>query len=92
MKKQFLMVALAAMAVLGAKAQTNLQVFYDLGRQYATTTFEMFKGDKWGDTFFFIDHYYTTADQRDLGAASAANGSYFEIERGLNFWQESQSA
>lgn len=90
MKKRFLMVALATMAVLGAKAQTNLQMFYDFGRQYVTTTFEMFKGDKWGDTFFFIDHYYTTSDQRTAGQGSAINGSYFEIERGLNFWQDSE--
>lgn len=90
MKKSLLMVALATVAVLGAKAQTNLQMFYDFGRQYVTTTFEMFKGDKWGDTFFFIDHYYATSDQRDLlGQGSAINGSYFEIERGLNFWQDS---
>ena len=73
-----------------AKAQTNVQVFYDFGkdRQYMTTTFEMFKGDKFGDTFFFIDHYYTQKDQRP-DVASAINGSYFEIERGINFWQES---
>ena len=90
MKKRILMVALATMAVIGAKAQTNLQMFYDFGRQYVTTTFEMFKGDKWGDTFFFIDHYYATSDNRAVGAGSAINGSYFEIERGLNFWQDSE--
>ena len=90
MKKRLLMVALATIAVLVAKAQTNLQMFYDFGRQYVTPTFEMFKGDKWGDTFFFIDHYYTTSDQRTAGQGSAINGSYFEIERGLNFWQDSE--
>ena len=91
MKKSILLLTFAAMAALGATAQTNLQMMYDFGdgRQYVTTTFEMFKGDKWGDTFFFIDHYYATSDQRDLGVGSAINGSYFEIERGLNFWQES---
>ena len=90
-KKLFLTVALATLGLsFAAKAQTNVQLFYDFGkdRQYVTTTFEMFKGDKFGDTFFFIDHYYTNKDQRpDLG--SAVNGSYFEIERGINFWQES---
>ena len=89
--KPFIAVAVAALAFsLGAKAQTNVQTFYDFGkdRQYVTTTFEMFKGDKFGDTFFFIDHYYSTKAQRpNLG--SAINGSYFEIERGLNFWQDS---
>jgi len=75
----------------GVKAQTNIQTFYDFGkdRQYVTTTIEMFKADKFGDTFFFIDHYFPTSSQRDLGSASAINGSYFEIERGINFWQES---
>lgn len=88
MKKHFLLVALATVAVFGAKAQTNLQIFHDFGYQYVTTTFEMFKGDKWGDTFFFIDHYYATAAEHGPGKSSATNGSYFEIERGLNFWQD----
>ena len=36
-----------------AKAQTNLQIFYDFGedRQNVTTTLEGYYGDKWGDTF-----------------------------------------
>ena len=93
---------LVAFAAVGfgfmANAQVNLQTFYDFGkdRQYLTTTFEMFKPDKFGDTFFFIDHYYNPfnknfsqkdADGNRLGGA--VNGSYFEIERGLNFWQDS---
>lgn len=90
MKKVFILAALAAMSLAQtAKAQTNLQVFYDAGRGYATTTFEMFKGDNWGSTFFFIDHYYATKDDREGGAASAINGSYFEIERCFNFWSGS---
>ena len=91
-KKTILAVAIATLAFgFTAKAQ-NLQTFYDFGkdRNYITTTFEMFKSDKFGDTFWFIDHYFTTKDQRDLGLASAINGSYFEIERGINFWQESE--
>lgn len=91
-KKTILAVAIATLALgFTAKAQ-NLQTFYDFGkdRNYITTTFEMFKADKFGDTFWFIDHYFTTKDQRDLGLASAINGSYFEIERGINFWQDSE--
>ena len=93
-KKHIIAAAVAALAFsLGAKAQTNVQTFYDFGkdRQYVTTTFEMFKGDKFGDTFFFIDHYYnsTNKDMKVDGASSAINGSYFEIERGINFWQDS---
>ena len=93
MKKTFI-VAVAALALAQvASAQTNLQMFYDFGRGYATTTFEGFYGDNWGDTFFFIDHYYTTAKQRqNTGAGTASNGSYFEIERNLNFWKDSNLA
>ena len=84
------------MAVLCLKAQ-NVQFHYDLGhslygdlssRPNITTTIEMFKADKFGDSFFFIDHYFTTKEQRP-DVASAINGSYFEVERGINFWQES---
>ncbi|MBR1926754.1 MAG: DUF5020 family protein [Bacteroidales bacterium] len=92
--KPIIATAVAALAfAFGAKAQTNVQTFYDFGkdRQYVTTTFEMFKGDKFGDTFFFIDHYYnsTNKEAKIDGASSAINGSYFEIERGINFWQDS---
>jgi len=92
MKTKFVFAAaVAALALsVSANAQTNLQVFYDAGRGYATTTFEMFKGDNWGNTFFFIDHYYTTADQRETGARGNQNGTYYEIERCINFWQGSK--
>ena len=90
-KKIIIAVAIATLA-LGqvAKAQ-NLQTFYDFGkdRGYITTTFEMYKPDKFGDTFWFIDHYFSDKAKYDAGLAGATNGSYFEIERGLNFWQDS---
>ena len=91
-KKLFIAAAIAVFAFAQAtKAQTNVQVLYDFGndRQYITTTFEMFKTDKFGDTFWFIDHNFANAAQRQQGLASAYNGTYFEIERGLNFWQDS---
>ena len=97
MKKTFI-VAVAALALAQvASAQTNLQTFYDFGRGYATTTLEGFYGDNWGDTFFFIDHYYCTAADREGSlltppAGSAFNGSYFEIERNFNFWKDSPLA
>ena len=99
--KKFLFFAAASIAALAvnfnASAQTNLQMFYDLGRGYATTTFEGFYADNWGDTFFFIDHYYATSADRAGSAlvspaSSAVNGSYFEIERNLNFWKDSKLA
>ncbi|MBR0531726.1 MAG: DUF5020 family protein [Bacteroidales bacterium] len=92
--KPIIAAAIAALAFsFSAKAQTNVQTFYDFGkdRKYVTTTFEMFKGDKFGDTFFFIDHYYNSTDKnlKGLQNSGPANGSYFEIERGINFWQDS---
>ena len=94
MKKIIIATAVAALALAqAASAQTNLQMFYDLGRGYATTTLEGFYADNWGDTFFFIDHYYATqADRKNTGAGTAINGSYFEIERNLNFWKDSPLA
>ena len=89
MKKLLVIAAAVLASVQFAAAQTNLQTFYDLGRGYATTTVEMFKGDKWGNTFFFIDHYYPTSADRNNPARSAINGSYYEIERALNFWSDS---
>ena len=92
MKKIVAFAGFSLLAV-GAFAQTNLQVFYDFGenRKYVTTTLEMFKADDWGNTFFFVDYNYTNKDQYDLGARGAT-GTYMEIERGLNFWQESSLA
>ena len=93
MKKIAAFAGLSLLAV-GAFAQTNLQVFYDFGenRKHVTTTLEMFKADKWGDTFFFVDYDYTTKDQRDASDYRGAKGSYMEIARAINFWQDSQLA
>ena len=90
-KKTILAVAIATLAFGQLAKAQNVQVFYDFGkdRQYITTTFEMFKADKFGDTFWFIDHYFANSAQRQNGSASALNGNYFEIERGINFWQDS---
>ena len=37
----------------------NIQLHYDLGRKGITSTVEMFKPDKGGSTFFFVDLDYT---------------------------------
>lgn len=70
------------MAAIGAQAQTNLQVHYDLGsgRQYVTTTLEMFKPDKWGNTFFFVDYDF------NQGSDNHPSTSYMEIARCINTW------
>ena len=93
MKKLTLM-AVSAAALLfaqGAKAQTNLQIFYDFGpdRQHVTTTLEGFYNDNWGNTFFFIDHDF---GKDANGKVFSPSGTYFEIARCLNFWQNSALA
>lgn len=76
-----------------AKAQTNIQVMYDFGenRQNITTTLEMFKGDNWGSTFFFVDITHDGKFQHENGIAHPAPiGAYTEIARSLNFWQKTK--
>lgn len=93
MRKAILTAALVVASAATAAAQVNLQTFYDFGkdRKHATTTLEMYKGDKWGDTFFFVDYDYSTKEMRDVNN-HGAKGSYFEIARGINFWQDTKLA
>ena len=86
-----LLTAAALFVVCIAKAQVNAQLFYDFGsdRKYATLTLEMFKGDKWGSTYFFIDHDFNY-DQHVEGPNLAPGGTYTEISRALNFWKKSK--
>ncbi|MBQ4285230.1 MAG: DUF5020 family protein [Bacteroidales bacterium] len=87
-KKIILVAAFATLAFAqGAKAQTNFQTFYDFGknRNHFTTTLEGFYNDNWGNTFFFIDYDFNAKDAN--GVNQAPSGSYMEIARCLNFWQ-----
>lgn len=86
MKK--LLTGLFLLAAIGAQAQTNLQVHYDFGenRNYVTTTLEMFKPDKCGNTFFFVDFDYNQGQDNHPGSA------YMEIARCLKFWDGPFSA
>lgn len=92
MKKFLLLILLVG--TLSAKAQ-NVQLHYDFGRHAykslnssdksmarpaLTSTVEMFRPDKWGSTFFFVDMNYNQGVQ----------GAYWEIARELNFWQNSK--
>jgi len=69
-------------ASLTVKSQ-NIQLHYDWGknRKYLTSTVEMFKPDKWGSTYFFIDLDYGSNDIKGVSLA------YFEIARGLKYWE-----
>ena len=80
MKERLFIFAAALLAATAGLAQ-NVQQHYDLGhnlygdlseRQSVTTTIEMFKGDKWGSTYFFTD-----LDYRSDGVM----GAYWEISR-----------
>lgn len=89
--KRIFSLAIVLMAAFYASAQ-NVQVHYDLGhslyddldkRADMTTTVEMFRADKWGSTFFFVDLDY----QKD-GVA----GTYWEISREFNVTKNKQWA
>jgi len=58
----------------------NFQFHYDLGkdRKYVTTTFEMFKPDEYGSTFWFIDMDYNRTRPNGLPGMSL---SYLELAR-----------
>ena len=78
MKKIFL-ILFASVLTISAFSQ-NVQLHYDMGdgRGYFTSTVEMFKPDKWGSTFFFIDMDYNVGDVEGVSLA------YFEIARAIN--------
>lgn len=77
MKKLVLVLFVYLLAVTGVFAQ-NIQTHYDMGkdRGYITTTVEMFKPDKTGNTFFFIDMDYGSG-----GVKNSPSLAYFEIAR-----------
>lgn len=61
----------------------NMQLHYDFGkgRKYLTSTVEMFRPDKYGSTFFFIDMDYQGKAIKGVSLA------YWEIARALKFWE-----
>jgi hypothetical protein len=61
----------------GSLYAQNVQLHYDMGkdRGYMTSTVEMFRPDKTGNTFFFIDFDYGVGDVEGVSL------SYFEIAR-----------
>lgn len=81
MKKNYsLFLILAATCIAPTVMAQNIQVHYDLGhtdetfkkRESVTTTLEMFRPDKWGNTFFFVDMNYKS---------DAITLAYWEIAR-----------
>ena len=72
----------------GSSFAQNLQLHYDFGgllhpdelgsRPRLTTTAELFRADKWGSTFYFIDMDYAEGGVRQ---------AYWELSRELKFWE-----
>lgn len=75
---------LVMMVVVSSLSAQNLQLHYDFrnslygeevaSRNYITATFEMFKPDKWGSTFMFVDADFSL-DKGNIGLV------YTEISR-----------
>jgi hypothetical protein len=74
--KKLITISLVLFIAAATQAQ-NVQLQYDFGkdRGYLTSTVEMFKPDKWGSTFFFIDMNY------DGGNGKTMSLAYWEIAR-----------
>ena len=78
---RILVVILLFTFIPGYVVAQNIQLHYDFGkgRQYLTSTVEMFKPDKYGSTFFFIDMDYNPGSIKGIGLA------YWEIARAFKF-------
>ena len=89
--KSLVLMALALLPASKALAQTNAQVLYDFGtdRKYVTLTLEMFKQDKRGSTYFFVDHDFNYDEMDPNSDNVSLGGTYTEISRALNFWKDS---
>lgn len=83
-----LLLLLSALTLTIATSAQNLQLHYDLGegRKYFTSTVEMFRPDKYGSTFFFIDMDYSSDARNVTNGVSLA---YWEIARAFQ-WKENQ--
>ena len=92
--RKFLLFFTLLIGAMSAMAQ-NVQLHYDFGRMayksldksegndgraVLTSTVEMFRPDKGGSTYFFVDMDYN----------KGVSGAYWEIAREFNFWQNSK--
>lgn len=70
---------LILLSLISSSFAQDLQVHYDFGknRKLVTSTVEMFKPDKWGSTFFFVDMNYDADNGKTVSLA------YWEIARGI---------
>ncbi len=86
MKKILLLFSVVTL-MFSAQAQ-NLQLHYDFGdgRKMLTSTVEMFRPDKYGSTFFFVDMDYGSDES---GVDNGISLGYWEIARAFK-WNETQ--
>ena len=80
--KKILLILLIFVLASALKAQ-NVQLHYNLGKdhKYLWNHIEMFKPDKWGSSFFFIDMNYGE------GGVHGMSMAYWEITRSFKFWK-----
>lgn len=110
--KKLMLSAAMLLATACTFAQVNVQLHYDLGRnindqlptrQKVTSTVEMFKADKLGNTFFFIDFdYYSDGVGSAYGEfsreftvkelTSSSVAAHIEYDGGLNVGSKFQPA
>ena len=79
-KSGFFFVAVLLLASAAKVEAQNIQLHYDVRRNCATSTVEMFRADNYGSTFFFIDMDYSPK----------VTGAYGEISREFCFWKDSK--
>lgn len=86
MKRVLLLISL--FAIMASASAQNVQLHYDFGegRKMLTSTVEMFKPDKYGSTFFFIDMDYGSEAS---GVTNGLSLAYWEIARAFK-WNETQ--
>lgn len=86
--KKLVLALFVSLLALGSMSQ-NVQLHYDFGenRKLLTSTVEMFRPDKYGSTFFFIDMDYSS-DARNID--NGLSLAYWEIARAFK-WKEKQA-
>lgn len=82
MKLKVLIIFILISSWMSLSAQ-NIQFHYDLGkdRNHPTTTVEMFKPDKYGNTFFFIDMDYNSGGVKGVSLAYWEFARVFKTEK-----------
>lgn len=80
MKHNAILAILVLMLISAKAVGQNIQLHYDFTRKCATSTIEMFRPDKVGSTFFFVDMDFNPR----------VKSVYGEIAREFCFWQDSK--